>query len=286
MADIEDPVTPGAEEPDDTVVAVDDGKGGKSVDLAVYLHSKKEAKALALRVKELEPIAARSQEIDARLVAAQPIIDAIVTNPKLRAEALRMAQGTRVSSEYTQQPEDDEDAKATAEEFGFYMNDGHTPDAARGRRVLDRMDKRTQQRVDAGIRPLAGATLSAKAEHNFRQAMSETDAHGVPLATPESIREVWGSLPPHLLADPSVVRLVVNNAIGEDRRNGRTPREQDEPLYMASAGSGRGNRENVISADEKEFLSRYGISEKDYAASNKRLEDGVNSRKGIQLGGK
>lgn len=275
----------GAEEPDDTVVAVDDGKGGKSVDLAVYLHSKKEAKALALRVKELEPIAARSQEIDARLVAAQPIIDAIVTNPKLRAEALRMAQGTRVSSEYTEQP-DDEDAKAIAEEYGFYMSDGVTPDAARGQRVLQRLDARNKRSNEAAMRPLAAVTLNQKADQNLREAMSEVDSHGVPMATPESIREVASQLPAHLLADPAVVQLVLNNAIGIDRRKGRTPREADEPLYMASAGSGRGARENVISADEKEFLSRYGISEKDYAASNKRLEDGVNSRKGIQLGGK
>lgn len=282
MSDIEDPVTPGAEEQDDTVVANDDGKGGKSVDLAVYLHSKKEAKALALRVKELEPIAARSQEIDARLVAAQPIIDAIVTNPKLRAEALRMAQGTRVSSEYTQQPEDDEDAKATAEEFGFYMNDGHTPDAARGRRVLDRLDARTKRSVDAGIGPLANVTLGQRAEANLHQAMNMTDDRGVPLATPESIREVAANLPARLLSDPGVMDLVLNNAIGIDRRKGRTPREADEPLYMASAGSGRGTREATITSDERDFAKRNGISEKDYLTSVKKLQN--IGRDGIILG--
>lgn len=271
-----------ADEQDEPIVAADDGKGGKVVPLSALMGYQKDNKALKLRLKELEPIAARSQEIDARLVAAQPIIDAIVTNPKLRAEALRMAQGTRVSSEYTAQPEDDEDAKATAEEFGFYMNDGVTPDSARGRRVLDRMDKRTQQRVDAGIRPLAGVTLNQKADQNLREAMSQTDNHGTPLATPESIREVASQLPAHLLADPAVVELVLNNAIGIDRRKGRTPKEADEPLYMASAGSGRGTREVTMTSDERDFAKRNGISEKDYLASTRKLQN--IGRDGIILG--
>lgn len=272
-----------ADEQDEPIVAADDGKGGKVVPLSALMGYQKDNKALKLRLKELEPIAARSQEIDARLVAAQPIIDAIVTNPKLRAEALRMAQGTRVSSEYTAQPEDDEDAKATAEEFGFYMNDGVTPDSARGRRVLDRMDARTKRTVDAGIGPLANATLGQRADANIQRAIAETDDRGVPIATRESIMEIMGTLPHRLLADPAVVELVLNTAAGIDRRKGRTPKEADEPLYMASAGSGRGTREVTVTQDERDFARRQGISEKDYLSSVKKLQN--IGREGIILGG-
>lgn len=273
----------GAEEQDDTVIAVDDGKGGKSVPLSVYLAAKKEGKTLSARLKEIEPIAARSQEIDARLVAAKPIIDAWNSSPRLRAEAIRLADSTRTSSEYTPQPQDDQDARDTAEEFGFYMGDGVTPDAARGRRVLDRMDARTARSVEAGIRPLAGVTLTQKANENLREAMKQVDAQGVPYATAESIREVASILPAHLLADPQVVELVLNNAIGIDRRKGRTPKEADEPLYMASAGSGRGTREATVTQDERDFARRQGISEKDYLSSVKKLQN--IGREGIILGG-
>ena len=51
------------------------------------------------------------------------MIDALVSSPKLRAEALRIAQGTRTSAESAEQP-DDADVVATAEDLGFYLSDG------------------------------------------------------------------------------------------------------------------------------------------------------------------
>jgi hypothetical protein len=129
---------------------------------------------------------------------------------------------------------------------------------------------------------LAGVTLSQKAEANLREAMAQTDQDGVPYATQESIREVAGQLPPQLLADPKVVDLVLNSAIGIDRRKHRTPKAPDEPLYLAPAGGGR-RSEPAISSEEKRLLAKYGIDEKTYKESSATLEKNVASRRGTQL---
>lgn len=271
---------------DASALAIDDGKGNKMVPLSALVGAKKELRALGKKVKELEPVAARATELDERLTRAQPIIDALVTSPKLRAEALRIAQGTNVSSDRTAQPseEDDPDATSTAEDLGFYLSDGVTPDVARARRVLNRLDQRHGRQTDERIRPFAGVALNQRAEANLREAAAATDEDGVPLATIESIKEVARDLPQHLLADPKVIDLVLNSAIGVDRRKRRTPKAAEEPMYLERQGGNRRSAEPTISPDERRNLERLGLTEKEYTASTKRLEQGVASRRSIVLG--
>jgi hypothetical protein len=292
--DIVDPIPPidgdpalAADDVDDEAAAqaIDDGKGNKLVPLSALVNAKKALRVATKAIKELEPIAQRSKEVNDRLDRAQPIIDAIITNPKLRAEALRIAQGTRTTSDTVDQPSADEDpdAAAYAEDAGFYLADGQTPDLARSRRVLDRLDKRHGRQTDDRIRPLAGLTLTDKANQNLRDAAAMVDDDGTPLATWESIKEVADQLPPHLMANPQVKELVLNSAIGLDRRKKRTPKAAEEPLYLERQ-SGGGRREPTVSPEEKKQLDRLGITEKEYAASTKRLEAGVAQRRGIVLG--
>lgn len=287
MAD-EPVVTPAPDDQDAdalelAALAVDDGKGGKSVPLGSLITSKKVVRELEKRIKELEPVAARATEIEANLGRAQPIINAILSNPKLQAEANRIAGGTRPTAETTDQP-DDADAIAMAEEMGFYLADNQTPDAARGARVLARLDARHGKQTDERIRPLAGITLNGKANANLTEAIGSVDDDGVPLATRESIMEVAKQLPQQLLADPAVVDLVLNSAIGLDKRKKRTPKPQDEPLYLDRNNSGGRQREAALSSTERSFLKTSGITEEQYRKSSAKLEQGAASRRGIELG--
>lgn len=270
----------------ETGAQVDPKSGQKmvTVPLGTLVGLRKSNREGAKRIKELEPQAARVKEVDERLAQASPIIDAVLNNPKLRAEAIRQANGTRTSSESTEQP-DDADALAMAEDLGFYLADGVTPDAARGARVLARVSGRIQTATAEAVRPFAGLALGQQAETNLSRAMAMTDEDGVPLATAESIRETAKMLPSNLLANPQVVELVINNAIGLDRRMRRTPKAQDEPLYLASQGGRRGQATTALTSEDRAFMQRHGISEKDYLRSTKNLEQGVSGRRGITLGG-
>jgi hypothetical protein len=240
---------------------------------SALIAAKKGEKAAKKRISELEPIAARATEINNQLAQVQPVIQAVMTNPKLRAEALRMAGGTHASASTTEQPlpDDDPDASAIAEELNMYLADGVTPDVARGRRVLSRLDARTGRVADERIRPLAGVTLDARAQANLSKAMAETDDDGTPMATEESIREVAAQLPAQLLADPKVVDLVLNSAIGIDRRKHRTPKATPEPLYFASAGTRR-QAAPALSSDDKRAFAAAGLTEDDIKRTMSKLE--------------
>lgn len=275
------------EEQDEAVelasLAVDDGKGGKMVPLSALIGSKKTQRELQKRIKELEPVAARATEIEANLGRAQPIINAILNNPKLQAEATRIAGGTRATAETVEQP-DDPDLVWYAEEHGFFLSDGVTPDAARAGRIMARMDARNGKQTDERIRPLAGITLSAKADENIRAAMAATDEDGNPWATRESIEEVVKQLPRNLLADANVSNLILTNAIGVDRMKKRTPKAPDEPVFLERHNGGGRQRESVLGSDERAFLKASGITEEQYRKTSSKLEQGAANRRGIVLG--
>jgi hypothetical protein len=255
---------------------------------AALIAAKRELRAANRKVKELEPVAASAKEIGGQLERAQPIINAVLANPKLLAEAARIAKGTRTSNDGTVQPSEteDPDAAAYAEDAGFYLSDNQTPDVARARRVLDRLDARHGRQTREIVSPIAGTVLGSRAETNLQSMMRMTDDEGVPLATPESIREVASKLPSNLLANPEVADLVLNSAIGLDRRNKRSPKAPDEPLFLDRPGGGRGRRESAVDADLSAAFARLGIDEKQGAAAVSRLEQSVsgNRRGGVALG--
>lgn len=255
---------------------------------AALIAAKKELRDANRRVKALEPEAARAKELDGQLQKALPVIDAVVNNPKLRAEALRIAQGTRTSDGRTDQPTADEDPDAAdvAEELGFFQADGTTPDIARARRVLNRIDQRTARNTERMVQPLARNVLGSHAESNVARALQMTDNDGAPLASRESILEtvkMLGGANSPMLANPAVVDLLINNAIGLDRRMGRTPKAPDEPLFLERQGGGR-RSQPTLDASERAFIQRAGLTEKEYLESSKRLEQGAANRRGIVLG--
>lgn len=279
---VDDPVEDSADEAAELVsLAVDDGKGGKVVPLSALIATKKEARAHAKRIKELEPQSSELAALRQQVADAQPYINALVADPRLRAEAIRITQGGRPSQV---PPQEDGEAQEYAEMHGIYLADGVTPDASKARRMIDWHDRRNSQRNEEQMRPLAGLALGQRAEANIREALAQVDDEGTPLATPESIREVASQLPAHLLANPQVVELVLNNAIGIDRRMRRTPKAADEPLYLDSP-RGRRRSEPVVDAQLKGSLDRLGLTEKDFAGAGDALENQARGKnKSIKLG--
>lgn len=239
------------------------------------------------RVKELEPIAARSKEIEEKLEAASPIIAAVQTNPKLMAEAIRVVKGTAATSTRVEQPTEDDDPEAAeiAETLGLFLSDG-TADLVRARKTLNVLDKRHGRQTNDIMRPFAGAVLGSRAEQNIAHVVNQTRDDGAPLATKESIQEaiaLLGGPQSRLLADPGVADVLITMAVGLDGRKGRTPKAPDEPVYMERQGGGRRVSAPVIDDTLKAALERTGIKADDAAKSIGRLDH--IGRKGVELGG-
>lgn len=284
----EDAPEPDESETESAALAVDMG-GNKMVPLSALIAAKKEGKLHRDKVKELEPKVQWAEGINEKLASVQPIIDAVTSNPQLLAQAKRAASGTRASAETTEQPEDDQEAAAFAENvFGFFNADG-TPDVARARRAMDLMDKRSGRQVDQRLQPLASVTLGDKADQNVRYALAQVnESTGAPLASRESILEAANTISnggrnKAILANPDVADILINQAIGLDVRKGRTPKPVDEPLYLERQG-GRSTRQGGLDADLKASFERLGIDEKQGSAAISRLEQGAAGRKGIALG--
>lgn len=277
-----EPATPeGDDESDLSTLAVDDGKGNKVVPLSALIAAKNSAKALRTKIKELEPVAQRVTEIEGRLEKAAPYINAMLTDPAIAAAVTRK---TNPSAATTEQPANDPLATEYADTMGWYTENGSL-DVARAQRAIKVQREAARQAAGEVVQPFANLTVGSAAERNLQQAMGLRDPEGVPLATEESIREVASVLPAHLLANPEVMDLVVNNAIGVDRRKGRTPKAAEEPLLLDSVGGRRTRSQPVIDAGLKASLERLGLSEQEFNAAGDKLTQAVSSRRGIVLGG-
>src|SRR5579862_6787674 len=162
-------------EPEDTEldtelasVAVDDGKGNKMVPLSALAGAKKESRASAKRVKELEAKEAEYGVLKQRLDSAQPIIDAIVNNPKLSAEARKIASGIKPTSDKVDQPDvhEDPDAVAYAETMDLYTKEGNL-DVVKARKALDVVTRVSGRMANEAVKPFAGMMLGSNAERNL-----------------------------------------------------------------------------------------------------------------------
>lgn len=274
--DGEAPIDEGAD--DDALIGAvvsvgPDGKKMISVPESLVIGLRKENRTSKREIGRLTPIAARVTEVDEKLTAAQPIINAILTNPQLRAQALRgtMGQDAKDIAEQV-----DEDARATAEDLGLYLADGFTPDVSRGRKVLERMGGIAKRQTEETVRPLAGLTLNAQGEANVARVLASTRDDGTPYATPESIREAAQMIGPQLLANPQVANMLLTQAIGMDAMKGRTPKAVEEPVYLENSGSrrGRGRSEVIYSEEDRARHARMGITEADAKRATQQLSTG------------
>lgn len=282
---VETPNPPDDVETEAAALAVE-MSGNRMVPLSALIGAKRELKTVRKELDDLKPVAARTKEIEEKLEAASPIIAAVQTNPRLMAEALRVVKGTPATSSRVEQPteEDDPDAAETAETLGLFLADG-SPDLVRARKTLNILDKRHGRQTEERLRPLAGSVLGSRAEQNVARALSLTDDDGVPLATRESIEEavkLLGGPNAPMLANPQVADLLVTVASGLDRRQKRTPKAPDEPVYLERQGGGRRASAPAIDATLQAALERTGIKTDDAVKSISRLEH--IGRKGVELG--
>src|SRR3990167_925963 len=136
---------PEPEPDDDGVVEAVSVGGQKMVPLAELIKTRKEAKAAKAKLAELEPQVAQIPGIQQQIDTLRPYADAIRQNPNL----IKLAQqATRPSGQDTVQPDDDQEARDTAEDLGLYHPQTGELDVARARRGPGRADREAGRRGD------------------------------------------------------------------------------------------------------------------------------------------
>jgi hypothetical protein len=263
----QDPPAAPVEEPDDDIVEASlDAKGQKVVPLGTLIDQRKAARTLKAENEALKQKAAQYDQMAPLVQQAQPFLQQLATmTPEQQAAAIAsVSRGTAPSRVSGPQPADDQEAAELAEDLGLVDANGSL-DIARGRRMLDRLDRRASTRMQQEIAPLRQSTAAQQAAVLREQAKTHTDNAGIPLATPESINEAYSLLPPELAANPNVQAVIIGTAMLIDKSKGRTPQAQAryqyaDPLLTEPTGR-RGS--SGPSAQDRDLMKRLGVSAED-----------------------
>lgn len=286
------PADPNAPPPEDDDLGIieteSNAKGDKVVPLSALIDAKKALKEANKALKTLEPQIQQFNQYKGQIEAAAPFLQQLQTmTPEQQAKAIAVAKGDTAQTRSTEpQPQDDE-AREMAEDLGLIDAHGNL-DVARGRRMLDRLDKRAATKVDATVRqhvqPLQDYTAQSAASVAYQRAIAAADPNtGIPFASKESIDEAFAALPPHLAANPNVQGTIIGSAMYLDRLKGRTPKAPVQAYHYADPElslppAGRRGPVGLSEAD-RALAAKTGLDEKTMTAAVTAL----NAGKGIAL---
>lgn len=235
---------------------------------------RKEAREAKRELEKLKPQLEQANVVSQQLQQLQPMLETIQRMTPQQRELL--ASGKLPSPAGTTQPADDVEAREMAEDLGLIATDGSL-DIARARKRLDKDNTRFQRMLQETVAPLRQTTAQQQAATLQREAEQITDASGMPLATPESVREAYKMLPAELAAQPNVAMVAIGTAMLIDRMRGRQVRAPERsygaPLYSEPA-AGRRSSGPSISAEDKAMAAKVGITEKDLNAAVTALGSG------------
>lgn len=257
---------------DDGVVEAISVAGQKMVPLAELIKIRREAKATKAQLAQLQPQIEQAHRVAQQVEEIRPYAELIKANPQL----VEMAQqATRQSAPQTIQPEADQDAIDLAQDMGWYVAQTGELDIARGQRWLAKLDARSTRRAQAEMEPIRQQTVQGQAAVMRQRVAAIRDKSGAPVASDESLNQVFSMVPPELSANPQVAFVLTMAAAGFDKYSGRTPTAPqapvqapaNAPIYTESVGR-RGPA--AISEDLARMGARFGLSEKDLRAVDAR----------------
>lgn len=265
------PPAPADDEADEGVVEAVSVAGQKMVPLAELIKTRKEAKAAKAHLQQLQPQLEQAARVAQQVEEIRPYAELIKANPQL----IEMAQqATRHSAPQTIQPEHDQDAVDLAQDMGWYVPATGELDVARGQRWLAKLDARATRKAQAEVEPIRQQTVQGQAAVMRQRVAAIRDKSGAPVASEESLNQVFSMVPPELSANPQVAFVLTMAAAGFDKYQGRTPpapsqapQPQTPPIYTESVGR-RGPA--PISEELAKMGARFGLTEKDLRAVDAR----------------
>jgi hypothetical protein len=263
----------------DDIVVAQKGADGKSdvVPLASHLaeRTKAEKRGEARARESLQQEIQQAAAVKAQLEEWAPILQRIQQDPTILTRAQQPRQAVH---------EEDVEARELAEDMGFIDQSGSL-DVGRARRVLNRIESRNGKQIDQRMAPLAATTAGQMAQHHRMTAKQARMKDGVtPVASEESIDQVFAMLPAELLADRNVASLMPIMAAGLDKMLGRTAKapttfNYGDPIFTEAAGGGR--RPGILTDQDKAFAKQVGVKEEWLAEKSQQLAN--NGRRGVAL---
>lgn len=201
----------------------------------------------------------RAQELEQRYQQVQPLVDAIAADPTLLQLVTQRLSGGQPAAPQGPSPQEVQQLTEFAQYLGLYDARGN-PDLAAAQRVAAIIDARAQAAAQQATAPVQQTVVAGQAA-TVKQALIQAAAQqGI---SAETIEQVAGLLPPHLLVEPGVPQLVLMVAAGKERFDGTARPPAEEPLYVETAGGRRAVA--PLPANLQGVLRQHGLSDQDIA---------------------
>ena len=198
-----EPAAPAEPDPDEAIAVDLPEKGGKHVPIAAL-------KAVRDENKTLKEQASKAQQYEQWINQNKPYVDFIQQNPQLLQQQPRQAPA----------PADaDPDLVELARSLDYVTPQGQ-PDIERARKHQGIIRKQAMQMAQEIVGPLAMNTYNDQANRNWQAAVQEKLPTGQNI-DPNLLATGWRELQrqnPAMLADPRVVRILINNVVAEQMR--------------------------------------------------------------------
>lgn len=270
------------EHDDDALVPTVQVGAQQMVPVSELIKHRKEARAFKKQLADLQPRLERADLIGSQLAEVQPFIEQLRNLTPAQRDAV--LSGKVPTPQGVAQPADDVEARELAEDLGLIAQDGSL-DIRRARARLDKDNVRFERMLQQAVAPVKAQTHQQQAVAMRAQAKSVKDAAGVPLATPESIDEAYGMLPPELASQSNVAMVVLGVAGLIDRMKGRKVKADAADTFSApifSENTGGRRSAPALTSEERATASRLGLTDKDLQNAGSALSQS-SGRRGISM---
>lgn len=241
----ETPVPPA--EPEDKAAEVDavEVGGQKYVPLAALKGERRQRQALQEK-------AAKADQLEAYVADARPYVEFLKNNPDLLKPR---PQAPAAPAEPTHDPQ----AESLAKTLDLYTADGK-PDLARANTLQQLITSTAQSIADKAIGPMHERNHQDQSARNYQIALTVKDADGRS-PSPESLTQIWRTMPAHQTADPNVASILALTALGLDRVSKKNPPPAPAHAPIVTESPGGSVRRPSLSQLEANIARDRGISE-------------------------
>lgn len=203
-----------------------------------------------IRAEALQQERARRQEAERVLGQLEPVLpefQEFLQNKRGNRQGAVREAAQPAGEDYTE-----DELKAVAELNRYYSDDGATLDLTRARQALDLMSRISDRRVSRAVEPVVRTTAADRAARNRQEALSQQYVDGAPIADAAFVEQAFNALPPELVADPGVAKIVQIVAAGmeylDKRRTGKIGTGREPQFSEGSTGRFNGNNGRGLSA--------------------------------------
>lgn len=252
-------------EPEGTVTTP---TGEKMVPLKALTSERGLRKEAQKSLKEVQPKADEYDRVKGQVQAVMPLIERV----KARPDVLKMLDQPPQADPTPPGPLSAQEAVEYAKDFDLFTPEGK-PDVDRAQRIATRNLQMTARQTAMQMAPIVGNEAQRQSATNFNHFAQMQMADGTTVDQ-KILAEMWKHVPAEQSANPAVANVLYLTAIGEQVRQGKSPKAGPGPVLITEGmGHSRQPAKTLTDLDTS-IMKAAGIAEKTYKDTAERFKPG------------